>query len=131
MRPKSCIIFLATISSFPITFSKPPNIIIILADDLGRLPSEIRMDEATFLKILTHFTGFHDVSWHNSEIITPNMEGLARSGIILENAYMQPMCTASRAALLTGYYPIHTGRQVRFGNNGLITIEWDLAFRIL
>ena len=57
-------------------------------------------------------TGFNDVSWHNPDIITPNMEGLARKGVILESAYMQPMCTASRAALLTGYYPIHTGRQV-------------------
>ena len=40
------------------------------------------------------------------------MERLAKEGVILESAYMQPMCTASRSALLTGYYPIHTGRQV-------------------
>ena len=40
------------------------------------------------------------------------MEMLAKEGLILESAYMQPMCTASRSALLTGYYPIHTGRQV-------------------
>ena len=51
MRPKSCIIFLATISSFPITFSKLPNIIIILADDLGKLPSVIRMGDARLFKI--------------------------------------------------------------------------------
>ena len=59
-----------------------------------------------------HPIGFNDVSWHNSDILTPNLEELARSGLLLENAYMQPMCTPSRAALLTGYYPIHTGRQV-------------------
>ena len=59
-------------------------------------------------------TGYNDVSWHNDEILTPNMENLAREGMILENAYMQPMCTPSRVALMTGYYPIHTGDQVQF-----------------
>ena len=59
-------------------------------------------------------TGYNDVSWHNDEILTPNMDTLAREGMILENAYMQPMCTPSRAALMTGYYPIHTGDQVQF-----------------
>ena len=42
------------------------------------------------------------------------MDKLAREGMILENAYMQPVCTPSRAALMTGYYPIHTGDQVQF-----------------
>ena len=59
-------------------------------------------------------TGYNDVSWHNDEILTPNMEKLAREGMILENAYMEPTCTPSRTALMTGYYPIHTGSQVRF-----------------
>ena len=58
-------------------------------------------------------SGFNDVSWHNPDMITPNMEELAKKGVILESAYMQSLCTPSRAALLTGYYPIHTGRQVR------------------
>ena len=40
------------------------------------------------------------------------MDKLARAGVLLESAYMQPVCTPSRAALMTGYYPIHTGRQV-------------------
>ena len=42
------------------------------------------------------------------------MESLAREGIILESHYVQPICTPTRAALMTGYYPIHTGRQVNF-----------------
>jgi hypothetical protein len=57
--------------------------------------------------------GYNDVSWHNPDILTPNMEALASSGIILNNSYTLPMCTPTRAALMTGYYPIHTGRQVR------------------
>ena len=58
--------------------------------------------------------GYNDVSWHNDEILTPNMDKFAREGMILENAYMEPTCTPSRAALMTGYYPMHTGSQVQF-----------------
>ena len=67
-----------------------PNIVFILADDLG----------------------YNDVSWHNPAVISPHMESLARSGLILEGHYVQPICTPTRASLLTGYYPMHIGRQV-------------------
>merc|ERR1712001_257818 len=68
--------------------SSPPNIVLIVADDLG----------------------YNDVSWHNPDIMSPNLEKLAKDGIILENHYVS-QCSASRSALLTGYYPIHTGMQ--------------------
>jgi Sulfatase len=51
-----------------------PNIILMVADDLG----------------------YNDVSWHNPDIVSPNLELLARSGIILEQAYVQPICTPTR-----------------------------------
>ena len=75
--------------SFTSVIAKP-NIIMIVADDLG----------------------WNDVSWHNPDIISPNLESLARGGIRLENHYVQPVCSPTRAALMTGYYPIHTGQQV-------------------
>ncbi|XP_043194127.1 arylsulfatase I-like isoform X1 [Amphibalanus amphitrite] len=66
-----------------------PHIVFILADDLG----------------------YNDVSWHNSDILSPTLEALAREGVILEQNYAQPLCTPSRSALLSGRYPFHVGRQ--------------------
>ncbi|XP_023344336.1 arylsulfatase B-like [Eurytemora carolleeae] len=57
-----------------------PNIIVILADDLG----------------------VNDVSWNNKTAGTPYLERLARKGVILDNMYTLPICTPSRAAFLTG-----------------------------
>ena len=57
----------------------PPHIIFILADDLG----------------------YNDVGYHNHKIITPHIDQLAQSGIILEQHYAQFQCTPSRVALMT------------------------------
>ena len=98
----------------PFVSTKKPNIILILADDLGVYKScEIILSTYLFL-CCYHNLGYNDVSWHNKDIISPNLDKLAKSGIILENHYVQPICTPTRSALMTGYYPIHTGRQVSF-----------------
>ena len=53
--------------------------------------------------------GWSDVGFHGSKINTPNMDKLAAEGVILDNYYVQPICSPTRSALLSGRYPIHTG----------------------
>jgi arylsulfatase A-like enzyme len=70
--------------------AQPPDIVFILADDLGNA----------------------DVGWHGSDIKTPNLDKLAASGAKLEHFYVMPVCTPTRVAFLTGRYPIRSGMHV-------------------
>src|SRR5690606_10374604 len=65
----------------------PPNIVLIVADDLG----------------------WADVSYHAERADTPNIDRLAKEGIELDRFYVAPMCSPTRAGLLTGRYPIRFG----------------------
>lgn len=82
----------------------PPHIIFILVDDLG----------------------WSDVGYQNISLIsTPNIDRLASEGVILDNYYVQPLCTPTRSALLSGKYPIHTGKLILFH---LVTLIRDVTF---
>lgn len=66
----------------------PPNILFILVDDLGK----------------------EWVSAYGAEdIVTPNIDKLAESGMQFNNVYSMPQCTPSRVTLLTGQYPFRHG----------------------
>lgn len=72
---------------FQIAWADPPHIVLIVIDDLG----------------------WSDVGFQGSVIHTPNINKLATEGVILDNYYVQPLCTPTRSTLMTGRYPIHTG----------------------
>ncbi|XP_071099625.1 arylsulfatase I-like [Haliotis cracherodii] len=76
-------------SALSVSSANPPHIVLIVADDLG----------------------WNDVSWNNPDISTPNLQGLASQGVILNSSYVMPVCSPTRGALLTGYYPYHLGLQ--------------------
>jgi arylsulfatase A-like enzyme len=67
-----------------------PHVVFFLADDLG----------------------WGDVGWHDGEIATPHLDKLAAAGARLEQFYVQPVCSPTRAAFLTGRYPMRHGLQV-------------------
>jgi arylsulfatase A-like enzyme len=64
-----------------------PNILIFLADDLG----------------------WRDVPWHGSEYAMPHLDALAKESVKLEAHYVHPMCSPTRAALLSGRYASRFG----------------------
>ena len=60
-------------------------------------------------------SGVNDVSWNSPQAPTPHLASLARTGVILDSAYTLPICSPSRAAMLTGVYPFRLGLQRGFG----------------
>jgi arylsulfatase len=75
---------------------KRPNVVVILADDLG----------------------FSDIGCYGSEIETPNLDGLARSGIRFTHFRNTARCCPSRSALLTGLYPHQAGLGLMVDDRG-------------
>ena len=65
-----------------------PDIVFLLIDDLGYADC-----------------GFNG----GKQILTPNIDRLAKAGAVLEHHYVQPVCSPTRSTLLTGRYPTRTG----------------------
>ena len=69
-----------------------------------------------FLSSISQDLGWNDVSFHgSSQIPTPNIDGLANGGVILDNYYVNPVCSPTRASLMTGRSMLHTGIQTPYG----------------
>ncbi|MCP1382805.1 arylsulfatase [Runella salmonicolor] len=78
---------LSGLSFGPPTATVKPNIIVIMADDMG----------------------FSDIGCYGSEIPTPHLDNLAKNGTKFTQFYNAARCCPSRAALLTGVYPHQAG----------------------
>jgi arylsulfatase A-like enzyme len=88
------------------------------------------MSQPNIVYIVSDDQGWKDVGFHGSDIRTPNIDKLAQTGARLEQFYAQPMCTPTRAALMTGRYPLRYGLQTAVilsaHRYGLATDEWLL-----
>eukprot|EP00656_Telonema_subtile_P051077 TRINITY_DN6788_c0_g1_i1.p1 TRINITY_DN6788_c0_g1~~TRINITY_DN6788_c0_g1_i1.p1 ORF type:complete len:540 (+),score=121.10 TRINITY_DN6788_c0_g1_i1:104-1723(+) len=80
-----------------------PNILFILADDLG-------YNELNFMN---KTRGLH----------TPVLDSLANTGVVLKNYYVQPICSPTRSALMTGRYTVRLGTQSN-------VIYWDTPWGV-
>ena len=80
-----------------------PNIVFVLADDLGS-------NELNFMN-------------NTRGILTPNLDALAAQGVTLRNYYVQPICSPTRSALMTGRYTTRLGTQSS-------VIYWDTPWGI-
>ncbi|EMI18773.1 arylsulfatase B [Rhodopirellula maiorica SM1] len=67
--------------------AQQPNIVVLLADDLG----------------------WNAVGYHNDEFQTANIDSIASNGLELDRFYVAPMCSPTRAGFMTGRYPIRFG----------------------
>lgn len=82
----SCAVFSTELRAAQNTSARP-NLVLILADDIG----------------------YSDIGCFGSEIATPNLDRLAQGGVRLTQFYNQARCCPTRAALLTGRYPHQVG----------------------
>ncbi|MYJ96448.1 MAG: sulfatase-like hydrolase/transferase [Proteobacteria bacterium] len=77
----------ALAASLATSAAAAPNIVIVIADDMG----------------------WGDVGFHGSEIRTPELDRLAAGGVRFERFYTYALCSPTRAALMTGRSGINTG----------------------
>lgn len=84
MKSLALCLLLLTVCVLPASAADPkPNILLIVADDLG----------------------WADVGWHGGFSKTPVMDQLVKTGVELDQHYVQPVCTPTRTALMSGRYP--------------------------
>lgn len=73
-------------------------------------PSFARAERPNIVVILSDDHGYADSGFMGStEVRTPNLDKLARSGAVLESFYVQPVCSPTRSSLMTGRYVSRTG----------------------
>jgi arylsulfatase A-like enzyme len=88
MNPSRLLAALLVLFPSCLCAAEKPNILYILADDMG----------------------FADAGFNGSkEINTPNLDKIASGGTILKSFYVQPVCSPTRSTLMTGRYPSSTG----------------------
>ncbi|XP_071109637.1 arylsulfatase B-like [Haliotis cracherodii] len=103
-EPNILVFFLVLVSC---AATQRPNIVFIVADDLG----------------------WNDVGFRNPNMKTPNIDKLATEGIIFESAYVQPYCSPSRTAFMSGMFPFKVGMQhIVIGDSQAACVPLNYSF---
>ncbi len=111
LAPSVALLCLAAAQEAPArpTQSAQPNVVILIADDLG----------------------YADLGCYGAPLIaTPRLDGMAADGAKLTSFYVQPSCSPTRAAILTGSHPQRVGVPLpvgQWGETGLNGVETTIA----
>jgi arylsulfatase A-like enzyme len=87
--------FAALVTAAAAPAADRPNVLFVVADDLG----------------------WNDVGWHGGPPKTPHLDALVKGGVELDRHYVQPVCTPTRTALMTGRCPSRFGPQALVPSN--------------
>ncbi len=93
------------IAAIPLTLNAKPNVLLIIADDMG-LDASMCYNQG------------------NQQAKMPNIERMCTQGLVFDNAYAAPVCSPTRASMITGQYGFRTGIGAaipRDGAGGLAT----------
>ena len=107
MRNLLIAVLLTRLLSPSLATATKPNIVLIMADDMG----------------------YTDIGCYGSEINTPVLDGLAQNGLRFTQFYNTSRCCPTRAALLTGLYSHQAGIGLMTGNRGYDAYRGDLNRR--
>lgn len=95
---------------------------------LTLLPLQINADQPNIMIILADDLGFSDLGCYGGEIETPNLDQLAANGLRFTNFYNTGRCWPTRSSILTGYYPQQVRRDkipgIKPGGMGGRRPEW-------
>jgi arylsulfatase A-like enzyme len=97
----------ATLATASPAAAGPPNIVVIMSDDMG----------------------FSDLGCYGGEVATPNLDALAAGGLRFTQFYNNARCCPTRASLLTGLYPHQTGIGHMMEDRGIDAYRGDLNTR--
>lgn len=84
---------------------------------LACLSAHAKNQRPNVILIVTDDQGWADVGYHNDEVRTPNIDKLCAMGVELDAHYVQPQCTPTRVALMTGRYPSRFGKTATAASN--------------
>ncbi|MEM1443826.1 MAG: sulfatase-like hydrolase/transferase, partial [Verrucomicrobiota bacterium] len=96
MKPTALIVFSLALTLWVNALDDRPNIILFISDDMG----------------------WNDVGYHGSAVETPHLDQLAAEGLELDRFYVHPICSPTRAALMTGKLPVRFGITGPLSNSG-------------